>query len=78
VSQPIPLSVGNPGPVTETFTLTATVALASGAQFPMQTSFTVTGHARLRPPPVFTGPVSPLTPPATTSGGGSSTGDGAN
>ncbi len=66
--QPIPITVGNPGAVTQTYTLTAAVVLASGTQFPMQTTFTVTGHARIVRSPILTGSASPFTPPAATSG----------
>jgi hypothetical protein len=46
LAQPIPISVGNPGAVKETYKISAAVVLPSGVQFPMETTFTVTGHAR--------------------------------
>ncbi|HKM74536.1 MAG TPA: DUF6519 domain-containing protein [Stellaceae bacterium] len=73
-AQPIPLSVRNTGQATtETYTLTAAVILSSGVQFPVQTTFSVTGHTTLIPPPPVIGePISPILPSATISGGGAS------
>ena len=69
-TQAVAVSVGNPGAVTETYTLTANVILESGNVFQTQTTFTVTGHA----PPVIFQP-----PPITTlpGFGGAATGSGA-
>jgi hypothetical protein len=69
--QPIPLSVGNTGEnSTQSYTLAAAVELSSGVQFPVQTTFAVTGHARPGPAPLFTGPISPTQPPTPAGSGG--------
>jgi len=73
-AQPIPLSVRNTGQATtETYTLTAAVVLSSGMQFPLQTTFSVTGHAVQGPPPPVIGePIFPIRPSPTVSGSGAS------
>ncbi len=44
-AQTINVTVGNPGPVTQNFTITATVTLAGGYPFSTNTNFAVTGIA---------------------------------
>jgi hypothetical protein len=59
-AQTVALSVGNPGAKTDTYTLTAQVVLASGNVFPVQASFTVTGH--VSPIVIGRSPFSPTLP----------------
>ena len=59
-TQAIAISVGNPGAgVTQIYTLTANVILASGNIFPLTATLTVTGHAPGLTP-ILRSPVSPI------------------
>jgi hypothetical protein len=54
-AQPVPVTVNNPGPVTQIFTIIATVTLPSGEHTSNSTTITVTGITS--PGPIFTGPI---------------------
>jgi hypothetical protein len=58
-AKPLPISVGNPGATTEHYTLMGNVVLLSGNIYPIETSFTVTGHAIRGRGPVFRAPIFP-------------------
>ncbi|HEU0155582.1 MAG TPA: DUF6519 domain-containing protein [Stellaceae bacterium] len=57
-AQPVPVTVANPGPVTQTFTIIATLNLPGGEHTSNSASITVTG---VTPPgPILTGPGGPI------------------